>query len=208
VGNEYVYQNMSDEEKRIKKEQEQEIMLAEKERLKTEKEVAKLKGREREDGEKSLDGEKKRLAEEKQKQEEERKNKVAEIVRVGFLDKDSKEKNVFKTGDDLLIRVYFNNNKSAKILNFGLAIFNQEGVYISGVNTFLDKIDTTKYIKNGYFDVLYHSINLGEGTYYIKSGIWGKDIGHLIDFLTKSNSFKVFKKNRNDGIFHLEYIWQ
>ncbi|OIQ04360.1 MAG: hypothetical protein AUK58_00745, partial [Candidatus Moranbacteria bacterium CG2_30_41_165] len=93
VGNAYVYENMSDEEKRMVNEEKQKIADAE-------KDLKNLKGKE-------LIKEQKRIAEEKRKLEEERKNKVAEITKVVFLDKDGKEKNVFQTGDDIVARISY-----------------------------------------------------------------------------------------------------
>jgi ABC-2 type transport system ATP-binding protein len=89
VGNEYIYQNMSDEEKRIIKEQEQAKIKAEREKLEAENtNTQTTPGSEADPSlEKAGKGE-----------EEERKNKVAEITGVEFLDKDGKTKNVFETG--------------------------------------------------------------------------------------------------------------
>jgi ABC-2 type transport system ATP-binding protein len=98
VGNEYIYQNMSDEEKRIIKEQEQVKIKAEKDMIQAQIEAEKLKGKALEEEKSRLEAEKLRQAEEQKRLEEERKNKVAEITNVEFLDKDGKVKNVFETG--------------------------------------------------------------------------------------------------------------
>ena len=116
VGNEYIYQNMSDEEKRIVEEQKQARVKAEKDMVQAQKESEKLKGKALEEEKKRLEEERKRQEEEKRKQEEERKNKVAEITGVEFLDKDGKVKNVFETGEDMSIRVYFKQTNK-KLMN-------------------------------------------------------------------------------------------
>jgi len=94
VGSDYIYQNMSDEEKRIFEGEKEKTADAE-------RNLKNLKGKE-------LEAEKQRIEAEKKKQEDERKNKVAEITKVQFLDKDGKEKNVFETGEELIVRVYYN----------------------------------------------------------------------------------------------------
>lgn len=174
VGNEYIYQNMSDEEKRIVDEQRVE------------------KGEEKKE-----ENEVKRRIE-----------KIAEIINVKFLDKDGKEKNVFETGEDMSVRVYFKVNKKFDVLNFGVAISNIENDYIFGINTFIDKIKTEHYIKQGFFEVKYKNIPIRTNSYFIKAGIWGERPDKLIDSLNKSNIFKVFSKNDNGGMVNLSYEWR
>lgn len=193
VGNKYIYQNMSDEEKRIVDEERRQ-------RTKAEKDLENMKSKEREE-------EKRRIEEEKKKQEEERKNKMAEITEVEFLDKDGNKKNVFQTGEDLSIRVYFKKNKDISALNFGIALFNQENNYIFGVNTILDKVDTAKYIKKGYFQVNYMNIPLKTNTYFIKSGIFGEGDSVAHDFLERSKTFKMISGSINQGMVELSYKW-
>lgn len=169
VGNAYVYDNMSDEEKRL----------------------ASGKNNTNKDTE-----------------SETKNKKIAEITGVKFLDKNEKEKSVFQTGEDLLIRVYFKKNKPTNRLNFGIAIFNQENNYIFGINTIIDKIDTRKYIASGFFQVNYRKIPLKANSYHIRSGIFGENDSKIYDFLNKSVSFKLLSSNRNQGLIELNYEWK
>jgi len=184
VSNEYIYQNMSDEEKRIFDEEKRKREKVEKERKNTKGETRSRIEANRE-----------------------RKEKIAEITKVEFLDKDGKEKNVFETGESLSIRVYFKKNKDIPTINFGIALFNQENNYIFGINTIIDKIDTRKYIKKNYFQVDYADIPLKTNTYFIKAGIFGKNDSITYDFLGRSKIFKVISKNENQGLVELSYKW-
>ena len=194
VGNAYVYDNMSDEEKRIEEDEKQKILRAE-------KNLKNMKGRE-------LEAERERIELEKAKQEEERKNKVAEITKVEFLDKDGKAKNVFETGDDISVRVYFKINQMKEEFNFGLAIYNQEGNYVSGINTIFDKIDTKKFMRDGYFQVDYKNIRLNRNSYYVLTAIAGNNFNVPYALLSKSQYVKVVTKSRNEGIFEMDYAWK
>lgn len=194
VGNEYIYQNMSDEEKRIIKAQDQERILAE-------KNAEKLKGKEQEE-------ERKRIEEEKRKQEEERKNKVAEITKVEFLDKNGNIKNVFAAGDDISVRVFYKIYKMKEEFNFGLALHNQEGNYIFGVNTILDKIDIQKYVNDGYFQVDYNNIQLNGNSYYVQAAIAGSNFSMPYALMLKSHCFRVITKSKNGGIYEMKYVWK
>ncbi len=193
VGNEYIYQNMSDEEKRIYSEEKRKINQAE-------EDLASLKGQ-------ALENELKRIEDEKIKLEEEKKNKIAEITEVKFLDKDGKEKNVFETGEDITIRVYFKKRKNIDKLNFGIALFNQENNCIFGTNTFINKINTSQMLKNGFFNINYKGVSLRTNSYYIQAGIWGDIVTVNYDFLSKSKIFKVFTKDQNIGIININHSW-
>jgi lipopolysaccharide transport system ATP-binding protein len=171
VGDEYVYQNMSDEEKRMH-------------------EDSSLK--EKENGEKNR---------------KDKLNKIVEITNVEFLDKNGKKKNVFDTGDDLSVRIYFRQNKKMDVLNFGVAIFNQENNYIFGINTILDKVDTVEYMKKGYYQVTFNNIPIRDNAYFVKAGIWGDTVMSQYDFIHKSEIFKVISGDKNQGIVNIGYIW-
>lgn len=145
--------------------------------------------------------------EEKREGALEKDRKIAAITRVDFLDGEGNKKNVFKTGDDMSIRVHFNNKTRDRKLNFGVAIYNQEGNYLSGINTILDKIDTNHYIKQGYFQVHYKNIPFKTNTYYVKAGIFGKNDRTVYDFLDMSKKFSVVDYNRNQGLIELNYEW-
>lgn len=153
------------------------------------------------------DTEKRIQEEDKKEGPVEKDQKSTAITGVDFLDGQGNLKNVFITGDDMSIRVHFNNNTPNKKLNFGVAIFNQEGNYIFGINTIIDKIDTNHSLKLGYFQVNYKNIPLKTNTYYVKVGIFGGNDRVIYDFLDKSNTFRVFSFSKNHGLIELDYEW-
>ncbi len=133
--------------------------------------------------------------------------KKASITKVQFLDKAEKPKNIFKTGENLKVRVYFKKDKNISNLEFGVAIYNSEGNYIFGIHTSFDKIDTSVYLRKGYFQVEYDGIPLRTNSYYVKVGIWGSKKEMPLDLLEKSNFFKVVSVDRNQGIINIDYRW-
>lgn len=167
VGSEYMYQNMSDEERRM-----------------TDEQNIKEKGSVR------------------------KSQKVAEITKVEFLDKNGREKSVFETGDDMSVRVYFKQNNKNKTLNFGIGVMSQENNALFGVNTFIDnKIDMAKFTKLGYFQINYKNVLLKTGTYHIQAAIWGENEAKIYSHLPKSNVFKFFSKEKTSGLFNFDYEW-
>lgn len=170
VGDRYIYQNMSDEERRMHDEKMGEGGGGEADSHKSEK--------------------------------------IATISKVEFFDKEGAIKNVFETGADVSVKISFGLKEKVSDLNLGVAIFNQEGRYIFGVNTFAEKLDTSKFAERGYFIVDFKNIPMRSNTYYIKAGIWGESEGVRYDFLDRSPSFKVYSKDRNQGMVNVEYSWQ
>jgi ABC-type polysaccharide/polyol phosphate transport system ATPase subunit len=193
VGSEYIEQNMSDEERRIRNE----------EKFRRQEEELKQKHLSKQQ---QSEAEQKRRQEEKELEERE-KSRVAKITKVEFRDKDGEVKNVFRTGDDMSIRVYFNVRDADKILNLGLAIHSQDAQYIFGINTFMDEVNKEKYIRLGYFQINLFNLPLKNNTYYIKAAIHGDNAVTFYDLLEKSDEFKFVSKRKSHGFTEIDYKW-
>jgi len=211
VASAYIYQNMSDEEKRL-----MEIKVKEDNKSTKQESYEDLIQNITDEEQRIINEAKTTSSENGLSESTEKKKDVqfqciqkkAKLDRVEFFNERGETRNVFKTGDDLIIRVYFSKNEKVENLNFGIAIYSQEDYYIFGINTFLDKIDTSKFMQNGYFDVRYYKINLGTNKYYIKSGVWEGTIEKLVDFMDRSTEyFEVQAFSLNEGILHLTYTW-
>lgn len=180
VGNAYIYQNMSDEEKRIYDEEKKKISKAE-------KNLANLKGQDLED-------ETKRISEEKRKQEEESRNKVAEITKVEFLDKDGKEKNVFETGDTLIVEIEYEFRKQIQDPVFGIVIRDDARNNVYALNTLYKRIGTG-FVEKGKKLVSFLIENyFANGTYSVSPAVATKDQINL-DWKDNYKSFKIVNKN-------------
>lgn len=135
-------------------------------------------------------------------------NKAATIEKIEFFDESRNLKNVFKTGDDLIVRIWFSKHENVDKLNFGVAIYSMEDYFIFGINTLYDNIDTERIVQNGYCDVHFRRINLGTNKYYIRVGIYEDKVEKLVDFVDQSAEyFQVQAFNLNTGIVHLDYEW-
>jgi len=170
VGDKYMHQNMSDEEKRILKE----------EKFSTKKDV---------ENDVSVG------------------KKAVEITDISFFSKAGKKKNVFETGDQLIIRAYFKKSSESGVLNFGIGLFSDENVPIFGTNTFVRKADTLVIEENGYFDLIIKSLPIKNGSYYAQAAIWGDNESKLYDHYPRSNSVRFYSKNNTAGMVELDYEW-
>jgi ABC-type polysaccharide/polyol phosphate transport system ATPase subunit len=179
VGSAYIEQNMSDEERR----------MVEDEKRKHQKVDKKIN----------------QPDENQEKQPV--KQKLAEITKVEFLDKDGNAKNVFRTGDDISIRVRFKRNKPIEDFDFGMAIYNIENNCIFGTSTLTHKLDIHKILEKGFYQINVKNIPLGENSYYIKAGIYGAKNKCVFDHLGRSEIFKIAASTRNLGMVALNFDW-
>lgn len=88
----------------------------------------------------------------------------------------------------------------------GVAIFRESGEYVFGPNTFNDKYEMLKSNELEYKVRL----NLGEGTYFVKAGLSGKDNLERIAFIEQGPFFAVtrdYNGGRWDGVTKLDHTW-
>jgi ABC-type polysaccharide/polyol phosphate transport system ATPase subunit len=192
VGNEYIYQNMSDEEKRIFDEQNKKIEQSE-------NKLKNMSGDE-------LDEEKQRIEEEKKKQEEERKNKVAEITKVEFLDKDGKAKNVFETGELMDIKINFKIHKKVGFVNIGIGLHSVLGEHVLGINTQMEKFK----INNDRVILHFDNFPILNGDYYVDIVCFGDNESNYYDLQPRFGTFKIQSvgvKNLYRGVCDLKHKW-
>jgi len=195
VANEYVYENMSDEEKRMFEEGKQKTIDAE-------KNLKNLKGKELEEEMKRIEAEKKRL-------EEERKNKVVEITKVEFLDKDGKEKNVFETGESLDIKIDFNVQKEIELINFGIGLHAVTSGQVFGYNTQMDEIIVDKSKNN--ITLHFENLPILTGEYLMNVACWGDIEQEHYDYKPACKTLKMYSsgiKGKYRGFCDIEHKWK
>ena len=137
-----------------------------------------------------------------------KKEKIVEITKVEFLDKNEHERSAFETGETVSVRVSFKIHEHKERFNFGLGLYNLENNYILGINTVFDSIETKPYLEKGYFQVDFNDISLNSNSYYILAGIGGNDFNVLYDLLPKSHYFRVISNSKHEGIVRLDYGWK
>lgn len=135
------------------------------------------------------------------------KNSVsAEITEVDFFNINGDKKNVFKTREDILIRAFFKKKDSVRELNFGIAIYNREGMYVFGINTFIEGLDLREPQKKGFFELHLKTPPLKDGSYFVKVALYGSDINRVYSFVEKSKPFKLISESKSHGSVDIDYI--
>ncbi len=191
VGNEYINQNMSDEEKRILEEEKRK-------KIEEEKQIQRATAEERN-----------RIEEERKKQEEVEKNRKAKIIKVEFLDENGKVKNVFRAGDDVVARIYYRSLAKIEKPVFGVAIHTQEGLLVSGPNTKTSKFNIDKIEGDGFIDFIIPRNKFFTETYKFTAALFNWECITPFDFKDKAYSFKIVSNEENqNGVFKLDHLWK
>jgi len=219
VGNKYIYQNMSDEEKRLLNEEKRLRLKAEKEAREREKEVEKQR-REEEKRQKTLTEQQKREEQEQREREkkerqavaekarEERKNKVAKITKVEFLDEDGKMKNVFKTGDVLNIQINYKIYKKIRGLNIGIGLYSETNERVFGYNTQMDNFKINK--NSGFLNLRFDRLPILKGIYYLNVVCFGDAEQTCYDLKLKYKILRIFSsglRSKYRGLIDIKHEW-
>jgi lipopolysaccharide transport system ATP-binding protein len=196
VGSEYIFQNMSDEEKRI--------LVEEKERkAKTEKE---MKKRMEVEAEKAKKEEMRKKAETEEVKKEEKRdlsrwgNRDVFITKTEVLDSEKKTKRVFNPFDDMVIRIYYENKKDLKKAVFGVEIADNNNYKLFGFNTsFIKKAIGIE--KNGYVDFKLRNIPFLNGRYNITPAIANENCNIQYDYWRDAIYFVVMNNDYKGYIY-------
>lgn len=201
VVDQYIFDNMSDEEKRLLAEEKRRAAQIAKEQ---EKEG---KGEKEEEEKMNAEGRKK-TEEEKGIQEDKERNKVAEIIGVEFLDKDKKERKVFETGETMCIRIHFLSHKIIKNFLAGFSIASNDGIVIAETNNkkrgYSFDVDVAN--KEYCIDFIIKEISLLQGKYLL-SVFLGSSEEKMFDQKTKEYVFRISSQRLEEcGIIDLRPI--
>jgi ABC-2 type transport system ATP-binding protein len=131
--------------------------------------------------------------------------KIAEIIKVEFLDKNGNVKNVFETGVMMTVRIYFKTNRDIHKLLVGIAIFDELGSVVYGTNNLKRKKEILfmKKGQEGIVDFVFKEIHLINGKHKLNIAI-AKNNGGIMDQCVDRYHFYVNKGLLGDyGIVNL-----
>lgn len=144
---------------------------------------------------------------ENQKVEKERwGNGKVRIKKIVLLDENNNEKNIFKTGHSMIIKVYYTVHQKVEDAILGIGIFTVAGIRCYGTNTRIDKIPSFNLEESGCYIVKIERLNLLPGEYSLDVAI---EAGYYepIDYYTKAKKFNVVSETEEIGITQLVHTW-
>lgn len=115
----------------------------------------------------------------------------------------------FRTGDNLLIRVFFQAQRKIEQPVFGLALHRDDGVHITGPNTKTSNF-TIDHLGpgHGFIDCYFENLSLLGGKYHLSVSCFDYTCLHPFDYLDKRFSFVVEPNRVNQyGLVDLSAIW-
>jgi len=137
-------------------------------------------------------------------EEDEARSKVKKHMKITLSDEKGKITKKFNTGDTMHVKLQWDQDG---VENVGVAILRQSGEYIFGPNTYLDE-----YVLKEKNTVTYKvKLNVSEGEYFLKAGLFGHNDSLRIDFEDNGPTF-VVNRDKNDtrwgGFTKLDYEWK
>jgi ABC-type polysaccharide/polyol phosphate transport system ATPase subunit len=99
-------------------------------------------------------------------------NRKIEITDVLFLDKDGKETDIIKTGERLQVKIKYDAHSKIKEPVFGIAIYSESGVHITGPNTKKCGLSIDSVEGEGVVEYIIESVPLLPGTYLFSAAIY------------------------------------
>jgi len=137
-------------------------------------------------------------------EEDEARLKVKKHMKITLTNEQGKVTKKFNTGDTMQVTLDWDQEG---VENVGVAILRQSGEYIFGPNTYLDNYVIKK--KNSLTYKV--TLNISEGEYFLKAGLFGHNDSLRIDFEDNGPTF-VVNRNKNDarwgGFTKLDYEWK
>lgn len=132
-------------------------------------------------------------------------NGHARIVNVKSFNKNQNQ-NVFRTGDDILLRVEYEVNQMVKDAIFGIGIFRSDGLQCYGTNTMIDKLTNFDLKENHYFDIELKNVLLLPGLYKIDIAIQN-DISIAVDYYREAHTIEIYSNIEDIGVARVEHKW-
>ena len=132
-----------------------------------------------------------------------------QIIEVKLLNRKNKESTMYKTGENMKIKVKYIVHKEIDEPHFGVAIFREDGTYCFGPNTKFDGLKIERLKKGeGEFSIEYKSLNLLSGKYRVSVAIWEKNERFAYDNHYALYKFEVIPEKRDHGILYLDHKWR
>lgn len=133
-------------------------------------------------------------------------NGYARIIETITYNKDKTIQNVFCTGEDIILRIKYEVNKSVKNAVFGIGIFRSDGIQCYGTNTRIDNLDEFDIMQDGICEIYFKNVNLISGLYNIDIAI-ECDIGIPVDYFKAAHNIQLYSSINDVGITRIDHKW-
>ncbi|SDM38006.1 ABC transporter ATP-binding protein [Lachnospira pectinoschiza] len=151
--------------------------------------------------------EKERIEKENEKKRKRYGSGDAKFTNVRILDKDGNPQTTFRTGDEMTLDLDYEVYKKVVDGVFGFGVFRNDGLWVYGTNTRIDRFDNFDIEENGNYKVKLSDISLIPGQYWVDVTIeWGD--GHPVDYFKEALRFEVVSNIGDTGVYRMPHDWK
>lgn len=130
----------------------------------------------------------------------------ARITSVQSLDGSGRPQRVFRTGEQIRIRVSYEVHEQVNDAVFGIGIFNREGVQCYGTNTRIDKLAEFSLEKAGCTEIVLDEVPLLPAEYLLDIAIESGE-GIPVDYFREALSIEMISPVGDVGISRIKHDW-
>lgn len=131
-----------------------------------------------------------------------------EIVEVATCDERGRVRSVFRTFDDLVVRIHYRVNGPFRDPGFGVKICSGDDVFIHGTNTFIRESKVAVAQSSGTVHLRYSRLPLLAGLYWLTVGVTaGNDWSAPYDVRERVHKFEVVTTSPDGGLTCLDHCW-
>ncbi|MBI4744273.1 MAG: ABC transporter ATP-binding protein [Actinobacteria bacterium] len=114
-----------------------------------------------------------------------------EITDVGFLNNKGEKTDSFLTNEEFIVRIDYDAHKTITNPVFGIAVYRNDGIHITGPNTKISNYKIDSINGKGYIEYKVKELPLLAGTYLFTAAIFDQSCLHPYDVHDRMYSFKV-----------------
>ena len=134
----------------------------------------------------------------------------AEIVKVEILDSDGHPRQVFDTGETMIVRLHYQTHQPIERPVFGIGIHRSDGIHVSGPNTKFSEYDIECLEGSGVMEYVIPSLPMLAGQYELSSSLYDYSCTHPYDYHNRAYIFQIQPKSVKEkwGAFHIPCEWK
>lgn len=131
-----------------------------------------------------------------------------ELEQVTTHDSQGRERSIFRTFEDLIVRLHYRVNRPFRDPGFAVRISSSDGAWLHGTNTFIHGVKVVLQKDRGIMEVRYPRLPLLAGRYWLTAGVTaGNDWSSPYDVREKVHQFDVMTSHPDAGIVCLDHQW-
>jgi ABC-type polysaccharide/polyol phosphate transport system ATPase subunit len=132
------------------------------------------------------------------------------IERVVFRDAEGNEKVAFKTGDKMVIELCYTVHEPVFDPEFGLAIFRQDGVHVTGPNNRSGGLPLGRIMGSGVMRYTIEQLPLSPALYRVTAAVHDNAVARAYDFHEQAYPFRVVSAGlrESEGVVILPARWE